>query len=150
MLRDRALAPLSQQHQNALAQCVLIDRSLQGEPPPETVARVAALVVDRYDAVVSNHFAIEEEIVFPAVERELGEQPSVHAFIQEHRQIEKIVDQLRSAPEAPALREYASLLRLHVRREEDELFEEAQQKLPRKVLDALGAEVDARAVRMPI
>ena len=38
----------------------------------------------------------------------------------------------------------------HIRREENELFEDMQRQLSRKTLDALGAIVDARAVRIPI
>jgi hemerythrin-like domain-containing protein len=42
------------------------------------------------------------------------------------------------------------LLRRHIRREENELFEDIQRRLPRKVLDALGAEIDTKAVRIPM
>jgi hemerythrin-like domain-containing protein len=142
--------PLSQQHHNGLALCVLTNRSLEGEVSEETVARLASKVVDRYDMVIANHFAIEEELVFPTVERELGEYPQVGEFIAEHRRLEEIVDRLRSAPDAGTLRTFTSLLRTHIRREEDEFFEDIQRRLPRGVLDALGAQIDARAVRLGI
>ncbi len=150
MLRDRALVPLSQQHHNALALCVLTDRSLEKDASPETVARFAARAVGRYDLEISNHFAIEEEIVFPAIEQELGAQPIVADLAAEHRQLEKIVDHLRVAPDTETLREFSALLRKHIRREENELFEAIQQRIPRKVLDALGAEIDTKAVRIPL
>lgn len=150
MLRDRALVPLSQQHHNGLALCVLTNRSLEGEVSEETVARLAAKAVDRYDAEIANHFAIEEELVFPAVERELGAYPQVGEFIAEHRRLEEIVERLRAAPGAATLREFTSLLRSHIRREEEEFFEDIQRRLPRAVLDALGAQIDARAVRIGI
>jgi len=150
MLRDRALVPLSQQHHNGLALCVLTDRALEGEASPETIARLAARAVDRYDLEISNHFAIEEEIVFPAIEQELGAQPVVADLIAEHRHLEKVVDRLRAAADDEALREFSALLRKHIRREENELFEAVQQRLSRKVLDALGAEIDAKAVRIPM
>jgi hemerythrin-like domain-containing protein len=150
MLRDRALVPLSQQHHNALALCVLTDRSLDGEVPPEAVARVAARAVDRYDLELSNHFAIEEEFVFPVVENELGPQPILADLVADHRQMERFVDALRIGPDENVLKQFSSLLRTHIRKEENELFEEMQQRLPRKVLDAMGAEIDARAVRIPI
>ncbi len=150
MLRDRALVPLSQQHHNGLALCVLTDRALEGEASPEAVARMAARAVDRYDLEISNHFAVEEEVVFPAIEQELGPQPTVADLVAEHRQLEKVVDHLRMAADAEALRQFSTLLRRHIRREENELFEAVQQRLPRKVLDALGAEVDTRAVRLPL
>jgi hemerythrin-like domain-containing protein len=150
MLRDRALVPLSQQHHNGLALCVLTDRALEGEASPETVARLAARAVDRYDLEISNHFAIEEEVVFPAIEQELGAQPVVGDLVAEHRQLEKIVDSLRTAVDTDVLRQFSALLRTHIRREENDLFETMQQRLPRRVLDALGAEIDTRAVRIPL
>jgi len=150
MLRDRALVPLSQQHHNGLALCVLTERSLQGETSPETLARLASRVVDRYDEELSNHFAIEEEVVFPAIEQELGSCALAHELIAEHRQVEMIVDQLRGGGDRVTLQQFTTLLRTHIRREENELFEEMQQQLSRKTLDALGAIIDARAVRIPI
>jgi hemerythrin-like domain-containing protein len=150
MLRDRALAPLSQQHHNALAVCVLTDRSLAGEPSPESLARLSTQLLDRYDNEVSNHFAVEEEDVFPVAEKELDLGTIVHELVAEHRQIEKIIDNLRTSPDREALRQFTVLLRQHIRREESDLFEELQAKLPRKTLDSMGAIIDARAVRIPI
>ncbi len=150
MLRDRALVPLSQQHNNGLALCVLTDRSLEGEASPETIARLSAKAVDRYDLEISNHFAVEEEVVFPAIEQELGPFPMLHEMVDEHRHLERLVDQLRASPDPNVLRQFSALLRKHIRREENELFEELQGRLSRKLLDALGAEIDRRAVRIPI
>ena len=150
MLRDRALVPLSQQHHNGLALCVLTDRSLEGAVSPETVARVAARAIDRYDLELTNHFAIEEEVVFPAIELELGAQPILAELVAEHHQLERLVDLLRLTPDRETLKQFSALLRSHILREESELFEDIQQRLPRKVLDALGAEIDTRAVRIPI
>jgi hemerythrin-like domain-containing protein len=150
MLRDRALVPLSQQHHNGLALCVLTERSLEGGVLPETVARVAARAVDRWDLEISNHLAVEEEVVFPAIVQALGEYPLVDEIVAEHRQLERVVDQLRVAPEAGLLRQFTDLLRKHIRREENDLFEDIQRRLPRKLLDALGAEIDTKAVRIPM
>jgi hemerythrin-like domain-containing protein len=150
MLRDRALVPLSQQHHNGLALCVLTDRSLQADDSPDNAARLAARALDRYDLEIANHFAVEEEVVFPLIQRELGEYPILDELIAEHRHVERVVDQLRLAPEAATLRELTSVLRSHIRREESDLFEVIQQRLSRKVLDAMGAEVDTKAVRIPI
>ena len=150
MLRDRALVPLSQQHHNGLALCVLTDRSLQADDSPDNAARLAARALDRYDLEIANHFAVEEEVVFPMIERELGAYPILDELIAEHRHVERVADQLRLAPEAATLRELTGLLRAHIRHEESQLFEVVQQRLSRKVLDAMGAEVDSKAVRIPI
>jgi hemerythrin-like domain-containing protein len=150
MLRDRALVPLSQQHHNGLALCVLTDRSLEGDVSQETVARLAARALDRYDLEISNHLAVEEEVVFPAIEQELGPQPILTELVADHRQLERLVEILRITPDRETLKQFSALLRSHIRREENELFEDMQQRLPRRVLDALGAEIDTKAVRIPI
>ncbi|MCC7175993.1 MAG: hemerythrin domain-containing protein [Bryobacterales bacterium] len=150
MLRDPALAPLSRQHHNGLALCVLTERSLKGEASPETVARLAAQAAGRWDLEIANHFAIEEDVVFPAVVREFGPQALIDELLAEHHQLERFVEQLRAAPDAAFLREFIELLRKHIRREENELFEDVQRRLPRKILDALGVEIDARAVCIPL
>ena len=84
------------------------------------------------------------------MEQELGPSPLVQELIAEHRQLEKLVEQLRTQPDAETLRQFTSLLRSHIRREENELFEDIQKRMSRKTLDALGAVIDARAVRIPL
>jgi hemerythrin-like domain-containing protein len=148
MLRDRSLVPLSQQHHNGLALCVLTERSLRADASPANVARLAKRAIDRYEIELVNHFAIEEEILFPEIERWLGEHSLVRELIGEHRSIERIIGGLRGQPSAALLEELSSLLRTHIRREENELFEEIQKRLPREVLDALGEQIDAKAVRV--
>jgi hemerythrin-like domain-containing protein len=46
------------------------------------------------------------------------------------------------------LEKFCGLLSGHIRREENELFEEIQRVLPRDVLDRAGSEIDRRAVRI--
>jgi hemerythrin-like domain-containing protein len=144
MLRDPSLIPLSHQHHNGLAMCVLTRRSLAEDSSPENVARLARRVVDRYEIELTNHFEIEEQVLFPAC----GPMPIVSELLADHRAIEGLVGQLRSAPSAEILERLCSLLSTHIRREESELFEQIQRTLPRGVLDATGGEIDRRAVRI--
>lgn len=60
MLRDRSLVPLSHQHHNGPALCVLTERSLRADASPDNVAKLAKRTVERYEAELVNHFAIEE------------------------------------------------------------------------------------------
>lgn len=144
MLRDPSLIPLSRQHHNALALCVLLRRSLAADSSEESVARAARRIVDRYEIELANHFEIEEQVLFPLC----GDHPLVTQLIAEHRAIERMVEQARSAPSAAVIEEFCELLPAHVRREESQLFEEAQRSLERDVLDRAGAEIDRRAVRV--
>ena len=144
MLRDPSLIPLSRQHHNALSLCVLMRRSLAADSSAESLARAATRIVDRYEIELANHFEIEEQVLFPLCQ----DHPLVAELIAEHRALEQMVDQLRSAPSAVLIEEFCGLLSAHVRREESQLFEEAQRSLEREVLDRAGAEIERRAVRV--
>ena len=148
VLRDPALIPLSQQHHNGLALCVLTERGLAGDNSEAALTRLARRVIDRYEIELTNHFGIEEQLLFPLIEREIGPMAIVGELITDHRSIEKLVDQLRAAPSADLLQSFCTLLRGHIRREENELFQDIQQRLPKDALVAAGEEIDARAVRV--
>jgi hemerythrin-like domain-containing protein len=144
MLRDRSLIPLSQQHHNGLSLCVLTERSLREDSSAANVAKLARKAIDRYELELTNHFEIEESILFPAVE----DHALVPGLISEHRQLEELIGRLREEPTTALLYEFTALLRTHIRREENELFGDIQRLLPREQLDSLGKEIDAKAVRI--
>jgi hemerythrin-like domain-containing protein len=144
MLRDASLIPLSHQHHNGLALCVLTRQSLKADTSPENAGKLAKRVIDRFEIELVNHFEIEEQVLFPAC----GALPIVGELLREHRAMEGLVGRLRSAPTAALLEEFCELLSGHIRREEKELFEEIQRALPREVLDRIGQEIDQRAVRV--
>jgi len=148
MLRDPALIPLSQQHHNGLALCVLTERALQAGPSDTAIRRLAAKAVDRYEIELANHFAIEEQVLFPVIQRELGKMSIIAELIRDHRKLEAMVDELRASPSVGLLKDFCDLLRRHIRREENELFQDAQQRLPAELLSAAGKEIDARAIRV--
>lgn len=144
MRRDPSLIPLSRQHHNGLALCVLTRRSLAADSSPESVAKLARRAVERFDLEIANHFEIEEQVLFPAC----GPLPLVEELTAEHRVLEALVAGLRGEPSAALLERFCALLSSHIRREENELFEQAQRALPREALDRLGVEIDRRAVRI--
>ena len=144
MRRDPSLIPLSQQHHNGLALCVLTRRSLAEDSSAQNIARLAQRAVDRYELELVNHFEIEEQVLFPAC----GPMPIISELLGEHRSIEGLIIQLRSAPSAALLEQFCMLLSTHIRREENELFEHIQSALPREVLEEAGCEIDRRVVRV--
>ena len=143
MLRDPSLIPLSHQHQHGLALCVMTDRSLQADPSPGNVAQLAKRCVDRYEVELANHFEVEEKVLFPA-----SPSPLTQELIAEHRQLEAMIARLRGAPTAENLREFTALLRRHIRREENELFEQMQRDVPRDRMDSLGEEIEKKVIRV--
>lgn len=148
MLRDPALIPLSRQHHNGLALCVLTERGLGSDGSPANVAKLAQRAVDRYEIELTNHFGIEEQLLFPMIERELGKMAIIAELVADHRALEGMIDQIRGAPSAELLEKFCRLLRRHIRREENELFQDIQRRLPAGVLEAVGKEIDAKAVRV--
>jgi hemerythrin-like domain-containing protein len=92
---------------------------------------------------LANHFEVEEQVLFPAAPSRLTEE-----LIAEHRQLESMVERLRTAPSADALTEFTALLRRHIRREENELFEQIQREVPREALDGVGQEIERKVVRV--
>jgi hemerythrin-like domain-containing protein len=148
MLRDPNLIPLSKQHHNGLALGVLTRRSLAANSSPANIARLAQRAVDRYEVELANHFEIEEQILFPAIEEVLGPQTLVAELIAQHREMENLIARLRGDPTAALLEQLCELLTAHIRREENELFQIVQARLPAALLQELGVAIDAKAVRV--
>ena len=144
MLRDPCLIPLSHQHHNGLALCVMTRRSLAANSTPANVAKLARRATHRYELELANHFEIEEQVLFPVC----GAMPLIAELAAEHRSIEGLIAQLRTAPTGALLEQFCALLSTHIRREENQLFEQIQRALPREVLDHAGTEIDRRVVRV--
>jgi len=137
------LIPLSHQHHNGLALCVLTERGLAADASEESVRNLAQRIVDRYEIELINHFEMEEQLLFP-----LCPGPLADELIGEHRELERMVQGLSATPTAERLTEFSGLLRRHIRREESEYFQQVQEQVPRDQLDAAGAEIDRKAVRV--
>ncbi len=145
MLRDRSLHPLSHQHQHGLALCVVVERGLTRDSSPENVAALAKKIRYSFEVELVNHFDLEERLLFPAIREHLGDVTIVGELVADHRKLEGMVRGLREPAE---LRAFTVLLSAHIRREERELFEDIQGRLPREALDRLGEAFEAEAVRV--
>lgn len=145
MVRHEALKPLSRQHHNGLALVVMARRGIE-QRGERAVASWCERAVERYDTELVHHFEAEEKILFPAVRAAVGELPLVDELIAEHRKLEQLAAKMRLRASGDLLEEFLELLRSHIRREENELFEMAQEKLPAEQLEALGEPLAARTV----
>lgn len=143
MHRDRNLVPLSQQHHNGLAFCVLAERSLRSDPGEANIRLWAQKAIDRYEVELVNHFEIEERILFPA-----APMPYVDGLLAEHRQLESLIDRLWRTPRLELILEFTALLRRHIRAEEEQYFEKLQEQLDRDCLDTLGAKIEEKVIRV--
>jgi hemerythrin-like domain-containing protein len=148
MLRDRSLVPLSHQHHNGLALCVLVRRALAADSSQENAARQARRIVDRFELELVNHFRLEEQVLFAEAVSALGPIPLVDELIADHRRMEELVARIRQTPDPDSLEQFCEILSAHIRREESEFFEDVQRRLPRETLDRMGARFESEAVRI--
>ena len=141
MLRDKNLVPLSHQHQHALALCVRIDRGVEaGKTNPEPWrAEIQAL----YQQEIAIHFAAEETVLFPAASRFSEMQPLVNELISEHAALRGFFAEVGERTlDAQAIRDLATLLSQHIRKEERQLFESMQRLIGPDELANIGASLN--------
>lgn len=135
MKRDRRLSALSSDHHHALALALRAVRVADGslsQPCDQMWAEVMAA----YDRDLRRHFEIEERLLLPALES-IGAQTLVDRTREDHQQVRQCLAD--TGPDVIGrLRSFAGLIRRHVRFEEEELFEAAQEKIPGGVLDEIS------------
>jgi hemerythrin-like domain-containing protein len=147
MLRHEALRPLSRQHHNGLALVVMAARGME-QRGERAVTSWCARAVERFDSELKHHFEAEEAVLFPAMRTALGEVALLDRLIGEHREMERLAEELRTEPARERLEAFLELLRSHIRREENELFQMAQERMPAEALEALKGPLAARAAEI--
>jgi hemerythrin-like domain-containing protein len=150
MKRHEQLIPLSHQHHDALALCVLVDRSLDADASVANVQEQARKAVNFAATEGENHFQLEEEVLFPFIQQALGGHPLLAELIDEHRQLRDLTLKLNSEADIDTLRDFTKLLATHVRKEERELFEDVQHRLPAETFAQVGEVMRARAIQICI
>ena len=138
MLRDKALVPLSRQHQHALALCVRIDRA---QPKAEADLELwQAEITRQFQQEIRIHFAAEELVLFPAA-REFNELASlVEELSGEHTMLREDFAQAEARGlSAEGILGFAQRLSAHIRKEERQLFERMQELMSKEEIAALGA-----------
>jgi hypothetical protein len=139
--RSEGLAPLSREHQHALALALELKRAR-----PEDAGAVWRRFLAFWEAEGGAHFIEEEEILLPAYGRVADPaHPAVVRTLLEHVLIRAKISELRdrAEPSASELNLLGTWLELHVRLEERVLFPLIERELPddavRALADALGA-----------
>ncbi len=127
--RHKSLAPLSREHHSGLILAQLIKK---GAPDyknlPKTTSEKVKYTIEFYKSELVEHFASEEEILYPAVKNKSKEIDELFIeIISEHKKIKQLVVQLESGEnKSDILNELGVLLELHIRKEERILFEEIE------------------------
>lgn len=135
MKRDRRLRALSDDHHQAL---VLARRALTlaNDDEPRARQEVWAEIVLRFGLELMPHFAIEEELVLPAIEA-AGERDLAERIRVEHAELRRLVQQAPE-PMKTRLSDFGAALRDHVRFEERVLFPAVQEKVSDEELEAVA------------
>ena len=136
---------LGQQHQEVLARLAAVER----EPPAGSGTSLLADFVDFLEREVMEHFVVEEQALFPVLERHIGRTEGPLAVMDmEHATFRGLLQDLAAGlrSEDPARcrqRAHAiiDLLRDHIAKEDHVLFPMASRLLSAEE----HAEVDARA-----
>ena len=129
MKRHEALVQLSRDHHFGLLLCWKIKEGLKRDVEPQ---RIAKYVKFFYESHLKDHFAEEEQHIFPVLG---NENQLVAEALSQHNEIEKIANQdLATVAE---LTSFKDLLEKHIRFEERQLFQEIQEKATEEQLENL-------------
>lgn len=138
--RHKAFYILSHDHHHGLVLAQLIKKDAPVyEHLPKTIEEKVNYTIQSYRDKLIRHFNDEDEILFPKVK---GKDPAldnrVDEIINEHREIESLVEELKTAdkPET-VLNKLGYLLESHIRKEERELFVKFQEVLTEEELSEI-------------
>jgi iron-sulfur cluster repair protein YtfE (RIC family) len=145
MKRDPRLQGLSSDHHRAL---VTARRLARGAAEGRGGADLAREAREAYARDLAPHFAVEEEVLLPALE-EAGARALAERTRREHREMRADLEAADGTEALERVASFARRLEAHVRFEERDLFVAAE-RLPAGVLDRVGARAPhPRAERPP-
>jgi hypothetical protein len=139
--RSEGLAPLSREHQHALAHALELKRT---EPAKAAAAWESFLAF--WEAEGNEHFAEEEDALLPAYGRVADPaHPAIVRMLLEHVLIHAKVSKIRDqgAPSPSDLNRLGTWMELHVRLEERVVFPLIEDALPDDAVRALAATLGA-------
>ncbi len=137
MQRHPALQDLSRDHFVALNHCLDAKRILERHPLAKPLDVVWQAFVTWASGPLMDHFAEEDELLLPLIDG--AELTDLALRLQsDHARLRHALEAMRTAaPDLQTLVNVAEDLRLHIRWEEEQLFEELQKALAPAQLDAL-------------
>lgn len=139
MKRDDRLIPLSHDHHHGLVLSLRIKKAVERA---EVDAVMVADVQEAFAREIEPHFLQEENWLLPAL-REAGEDDLVDRTLREHAELRELLSAASYSDLGPLV-SFGALLGDHIRFEERELFERAQDVLSEEVLDELAPHFHAQ------
>lgn len=122
MQRHPALRALSSDHHSGLVLARKARQVVNGDAHDQ--AHIWSTVVARFEVELEPHFRLEEDVLLPALQL-AGETALVERTLIEHAALRRLI----ADDQTENLARFADLLTAHIRFEEKELFERAQQRL---------------------
>jgi len=152
MKRNEHLQPLSRQHHNGLLAALLVNKGLKKEADKQVIAD---FILHAWNRDIRAHFALEEEVLIPALQHTALEPALTAQLLDEHKTIRALVEKFESSNfDRETLSAFAGLLEKHIRFEERTYFPRAEAVLTQKELEAIGAalgeETDWNCMHYPI
>ncbi len=126
MKRHPELQDLSREHHSAL-KLARAARQAAGSGRADETARLARRVAEAFVTELDPHFRVEETGILSGLARD-GRHQLVERTLAEHAELRRLAARM-ATPDATTLLRFADLLAAHVRFEERELFEVAQQAM---------------------
>lgn len=131
MKRDKNLRNLSSDHHHAL---VLTRRITHAIRDDDDIPLLIKQVREIFDNELSVHFDLEESSLLPELEK-IGEHELVTRTLSDHRKLRQLIDTL---DQPGNLLMFSSILKEHVKFEEQELFVACQDKLDSDTMNIIG------------
>ena len=131
MKRCPELQDLSREHHTALRLALHLRRAADSGDEAQIEA-ACSRACELFQNELLPHFREEEQWLLPRLEA-VGASALVARTLIEHRALQRLIRELE-LPDADMLRRFADLLTAHVRFEERELFDAAEELLGRDVL----------------
>jgi hemerythrin-like domain-containing protein len=129
--RSKQLTPLSKEHHDGLLFSWKIKRGLKNGTD---IKLIADYVKWFWNNQLEEHFSQEEQVLAPHLP---AENEMLQKMLDEHQEIEAMVHIIESIPDESMLDKLSDAVHDHIRFEERELFQYAEQVIPEEALNKI-------------
>ncbi len=138
--RHKALINLSRDHYSGLLLASVLKRDTPHfKNMPESLQQKADYVKLKYKTELQSHFKAEEDVLFPFIQGRTDQMDAlIIELVQEHRILELKITEIDNASDLVlALDAIGRILEAHIRKEERQLFQLAQENISEEELSVL-------------
>ncbi|MFO7523814.1 MAG: hemerythrin domain-containing protein [Ignavibacteriaceae bacterium] len=145
MKRHNVLILLSHDHHHGLLLAQLLKKSAPAYKglPSDTLGKIN-YAIEKFNSELTIHFKDEEKILFPILKgKDLEVDKLIGELIEEHKKLREKIISLKDIPDPEdTMDEIGYLLESHIRKEERNLFQKAQQVLVEEELSDIELSIN--------